>query len=97
MPVMMQNLYEALRAANVPEDKAQAAAVEAASKVDVSNAKHFATKSDIADIRADIARMRTDIANSRPKPLRWVIGAVVLNAMVIVGVMFGLAKFLSPR
>jgi len=31
MPIMMEKLYDALRAGNVPEDKARAAAVEAAS------------------------------------------------------------------
>lgn len=30
MPVMMEKLYDALRAANVPDDKARAAAVEVA-------------------------------------------------------------------
>jgi hypothetical protein len=30
MPVMMEKLYDALRAGNVPDDKARAAAVEAA-------------------------------------------------------------------
>jgi hypothetical protein len=30
MPVMMEKLYDALRAADVPDDKARAAAVEAA-------------------------------------------------------------------
>jgi hypothetical protein len=30
MPVMMEKLYDALKAANVPDDKARAAAVEAA-------------------------------------------------------------------
>jgi hypothetical protein len=30
MPVMLEKLYDALRAANVPDDKARAAAVEAA-------------------------------------------------------------------
>ncbi len=31
MPIRMEKLYDALRAANVPDDKARAAAVEAAS------------------------------------------------------------------
>jgi hypothetical protein len=31
MPIMMQKLYSALRRANVPEDEAAAAAIEAAS------------------------------------------------------------------
>ena len=31
MPLMMEKLYDALRAANVPDDKARAAAVEVAS------------------------------------------------------------------
>jgi hypothetical protein len=30
MPIMMEKLYDALRAANIPEDKARAAAVEVA-------------------------------------------------------------------
>ena len=30
MPIMLEKLYDALRAANVPEEKARAAAVEAA-------------------------------------------------------------------
>jgi hypothetical protein len=34
MPVMMEKLYDALRAADVPDDKARAAAVEAAGRVE---------------------------------------------------------------
>ena len=30
MPIMLEKLYDALRAANIPDDKARAAAVEAA-------------------------------------------------------------------
>jgi hypothetical protein len=47
MPVMMEKLYDALRAGNVPDDKARAAAIEAADR-DI----------DLANVRADLRLLK---------------------------------------
>jgi len=47
MPIMLEKLYDALRAANVPDDKARAAAVEVAEFKDA-----------IAAMRTDLAVLK---------------------------------------
>jgi hypothetical protein len=47
MPVMLEKLYDALRAGNVPDDKARAAAVEVAEFKDA-----------IAGVRTDLAVLK---------------------------------------
>ena len=51
MPIMMEKLYDALRAANVPDDKARAAAVEVAE-----------FKESMAAIRSDLAVLKAIVA-----------------------------------
>jgi hypothetical protein len=47
MALMMGNLYDALKSANVPEDKAQKAAEEVASR-----------EADIADLKSDMKLLK---------------------------------------
>ena len=49
-------------------------------------------KSDIADVKTDIANAKTDVFKS---VMALIIGAVVLNSVVVLGSMFGLAKLLG--
>ena len=47
MPIMLEKLYDALRAADIPDDKARAAAVEVAE-----------FKDDVAAMRTDLAVLK---------------------------------------
>ena len=67
MPVMMEKLYDALRAANVPEDKARAAAVEIAEY-----------KESIADIRSTL-RLHTWILSFNTAMIAAVLGKLFLH------------------
>ena len=51
MPIMLEKLYDALKAADVPDEKARAAAVEVAE-----------FKNAIADIRTDLAVLKGMVA-----------------------------------
>ena len=55
MPIMLEKLYDALRAADVPDDKARAAAVEVAEFKDA-----------IADIKSTL-RLHTWMLSSTPR------------------------------
>jgi len=54
MTTLIREIYEALKAAGVPEDKAASAAEAVAPKGEV------ATKTDMADLRTDFAALRTE-------------------------------------
>jgi hypothetical protein len=73
--IMIEELYDALRAANVPDDKARAAAREVA--------KH---DTDIQALTAEMKAMRAEFT-SRFNLLQWLIGyvAAVLTALVVKG------------
>jgi len=84
MATMMGSLYNALIAANVPEEKAQAAAEEAFAGTRTHD-------SDIKDLRGDIAGVRTDITDlqSDMRLLKWMVGAVLaLNVTMFVNQIF---------
>ena len=55
----------------------------------------LATKTDTADIRRDLAT-RTDLAETKTDILKTILGAVAINAAVVIGAMFGPAKPLRP-
>ena len=67
MPVMMEKLYDALRAANVPDEKARAAAVEIAEY-----------KESISDIRSTL-RLHTWILSFNTGLIIAVVGKLFLT------------------
>jgi hypothetical protein len=70
MPVMMEKLYDALRAADVPDDKARAAAVEAA---------NFDNR--LNSIEARLTKVEADVA-----AIKWMLGVnIVLNLATLAG------------
>ncbi|MGH2602627.1 MAG: integrase [Gammaproteobacteria bacterium] len=67
MSTMIREIYEALKAAGVPDEQASAAAEAVAPKGEV------ATKTDIADdLRTEFAALRTDFAVLRGEV--WMVG-----------------------
>lgn len=89
MSTMIVEVYEALKAAGAPEDKAQAAASVLAdsfpAKEDLSQ---LATKADLADVRAEMHAIKADL-------LKWVIGAIGFQIIVTLGAIVSLAKILA--
>jgi hypothetical protein len=53
---------------------------------------HFATKADVADLRTEI---KSDFINLQWRISSLIFGALVVNAGVVLGGMFGLAKLLG--
>ena len=74
MPVMMEKLYDALRAANVPEPQARAAAVEAA--------EH--------ETRLGAIKAKLSALESRVSMLTWVMGINLTLTAVILAKLFTL-------
>lgn len=69
-----------LIAAGMPEQQAEAVTALVREARD-TDASHLATKADLAETKADI--------------LKTIIGAIAMNAAVVIGAMFGLAKLLG--
>jgi len=67
MPIMMEKLYDALRAANVPDDKARAAAVEVAE-----------FKESLAEIKSTL-RLHTWILSFNTAMVAAVVGKLFLH------------------
>jgi hypothetical protein len=61
MALMLGQLYDALRAGNVPDDKARAAAEEVANY-----------EGEIAKLRVEVAEIRSDV-----RLLKWMMGFVL--------------------
>lgn len=100
--MMMEKLYDALRAANAPDEKARAAAVEAAdfenrlAKLDGDMALMKAElKTAISELRteikADMAALKINLADLKTDMVRWMIGV----AFAIIATIVGLLKLLG--
>ena len=74
MPVMLSELYDALRAADVPEDKARAAAEAVA--------EH---REGIARLEARLDRIEVEL-----RALRWLVGGNTALILVALGRLFTL-------
>lgn len=81
MAIMMEKLYDALRAANVPDDKARAAAVEAA---------HFDNRLNSIDGR--LAKVEADLS-----ALKWMVGFNLALTLGTLSGMIGLLLKLADR
>lgn len=85
---MIVEVY-ALEAAGTPEDKAQAAASVLADSFPArADLSQFATKADIADVKADMHALKADL-------LKWVIGAIGFQTLVILGALVSFVKFVA--
>lgn len=89
MSTMIVEVYEALKSAGAPEDKARAAASVLADSVPAkADLNQLATKADLTDVRAEMHAVKADL-------LKWVIGAIGFQTIVILGAIVSLIKVLT--
>ena len=90
MTTMIFEVFEAFRAAGVPEDKAREAA-------EALSAENPATKSDINDLKSDVNDLKSDVSDLKSdindlkaehRLLRWMIGFNLAFTMAIVWKVF---------
>ena len=76
---MELEIYEALMAVNVPNDKAKAVAESINKEIDRRyglHARQLSTRSDIAELRQQSAEMETRLLKAINDAKRWTMGAV---------------------
>ncbi|HEX4583316.1 MAG TPA: hypothetical protein VH183_00690 [Burkholderiaceae bacterium] len=80
---MELEVFEAFRAAGVPDDKARGAVEAINDLIDRRYGLHagqLATRGDLADVRAEIASVRADltaeIADAKSELIRWSVGSI---------------------
>jgi ribosomal protein L29 len=77
---MELELFEALTAANVPTEKARAAAASVKREIDERYSLHaaqLATKGDVEGVRREIAEVRTDVAETKVEMVKWFVGTII--------------------
>jgi hypothetical protein len=87
-----------LEGSGMPEQQAEAV-VEVIRDTRSTDLSELATKADLTTLRADIAMVRADlrseISTLRSDTAKWIIGAVLVNALTVIGGMVGLAALLG--
>ncbi|GHT90003.1 hypothetical protein AGMMS49545_02050 [Betaproteobacteria bacterium] len=93
---MELQVYQALIAAGAPEDAAKNAAESINRAIDSRyqvHSKQLATQGDvekvrveIEKIRAEIERVRAEVANTKGELIKWVMGLLVGQTALIIGV-----------
>ena len=105
-PEQAEGITEAFASASLEQLATKSDLKELASKQDVSElkAEQILIKQDIFDLRADlretelrlkvdIKELKGDIANNKSEILKWVIGAIGFQTLVILGAVLALLKF----
>jgi type IV secretory pathway component VirB8 len=89
---MNAELYDALVDAGAGEEKARAAAGA------IGDVNTLATKADlkaeIADVKAEIADVKTALAEQKTDILKWMVGAMIAQAGLVVALILGLLPLL---
>ena len=85
MPVMLSELYDALRAADVPEDKARAAAEAVAEYREGIARIEARLDRAVTELRAEIVELRAEIRHTR-----WMIGANTALILLTLGAVIAL-------
>jgi hypothetical protein len=96
-------LAEALGEASHGDLAAKADLADLATKADLAD---FATKTDLAAVRTEIAELRTElkseiaelkieIAGIKIELLKWIIGAIGFQTVVILGALISLIRFVA--
>jgi type II secretory pathway component PulK len=96
MSTIVAELYDALRTAGVPDDKARAAA---AAVIGADTQNGFATKADLGAVRNEIAALRGEIGEVRAtmatkaelfqleaRLIRWNVGTIIAMTAVFAAV-----------
>lgn len=84
---MELEIYEALTAANVPADKARAAAASVKKEIDERYSLHsqqLATRGDVEGVRREIAEsrvliadVRTQVSEVKAEMVKWFVGTII--------------------
>ena len=76
MSIVVAELYDALRAAGVDDDKARAAA---AAVVGAETREGLATKTDVSELRRDMAELEARL-------IRWAVGTLIAMTAVFAAI-----------
>jgi hypothetical protein len=83
MSIMNTELYNALRAANVPDELAEAAAQS------VAPSEGAATQADLVGIRAEINQLRVELraamSDLRAELIKWMVGLHAATLLALIG------------
>jgi hypothetical protein len=95
MSLMNTELYNALRAAQVPDDLAEAAAQSVvspkglASKEDVAELR-TELRTETAAVRVEIAAVRTDMAAMKAELIKWMVGLHAATLLALIGALIAI-------
>jgi malate/lactate dehydrogenase len=89
-----------LRSAGFSEAQAEAV-TDAVRQIRDSDQSTLATKADIVTLRADITELRamtkSDLSEAKADLLKWIVGAIGLQAFAILGGIIALIRVLAPQ
>lgn len=80
---MELEIFEALTAANVPADKARAAAASVKREIDERYSLHasqLATRGDVADVKTSVESVRREVAETKAEMVKWFVGTIIAVA-----------------
>lgn len=95
MPLDTLEVVKGLKAAGFTDEQAEAVTrvVRDAQSVDLST---LATKTDLQDVKADLqlglAAAKTDLAETKAEILKWMVSAIGIQTVVIIGAVVALVR-----
>ena len=89
MPVMLSELYDALRAADVPEDKARAAAEAVAEYREGIARLEARLDRAVTELRGEITQLRTEM-RAEFRRTHWMVGANTALILLTLGAVIAL-------
>ena len=88
---MELEVFDALRSAGVPDDKARAAVESINRQIDRRYSLHAEQLVTRGDLRAEMATLRKEVAESKASVIQWCVGSIFAS----VGMFAGITKLLS--
>lgn len=89
MTTVALSLYEALTKAGIDEEIARRVSEDVVTR---DEAKHFATKADITNLKADLS---TDVTNAKSSLERFIFTALVTQFAAVIGLVIALIEVLT--
>ena len=81
--------FSPTQAEGISQAFSEAIAGQLATRSDLIN---LATKDDISALKDELKRLDGKIESSKSETLRWIVGAIGFQTLVMVGTVFGLAR-----
>jgi hypothetical protein len=91
-------IVDTLRFSKLLQDKGHFSAEQAdtlAETIGTVGTESLATKTDIASLKVDIADLNVEIAAVKTELLKWIIGALGVQTLVIVGVVLTITRSMA--